>query len=54
MPRVGIIGSGFGAIAVAAKLLRHGYRDLALWERSNDLGGVWRDNRYPGAACDVP
>ncbi|WP_404429752.1 NAD(P)/FAD-dependent oxidoreductase [Microbacterium lacus] len=54
MPRIGIIGSGFGAIATATEFLRHGYRDVVLWERSSDLGGVWRDNRYPGAACDVP
>lgn len=54
MPRIGIIGSGFGAIAVAAEFLRHGYRDIRLWERADALGGVWRDNTYPGAACDVP
>ncbi len=54
MPRIGIIGSGFGAIAVATEFLRHGYRDVRLWERGDAIGGVWRDNRYPGAACDVP
>lgn len=54
MPRVGIIGSGFGAIAVATEFLRHGYRDVRLWERADAIGGVWRDNTYPGAACDVP
>lgn len=54
MPRIGIIGSGFGAIAVAAEFLRHGYSDVRLWERSDAMGGVWRDNTYPGAACDVP
>jgi len=54
MPRIGIIGSGFGAIAVAAEFLRHGYRDIRLWERADAIGGVWRDNVYPGAACDVP
>ena len=54
MPRIGIIGSGFGAIAVAAEFLRHGYSDVRLWERSDAMGGVWRDNAYPGAACDVP
>lgn len=54
MPRIGIIGSGFGAIAVAAELLRHGHRDIRLWERADGIGGVWRDNTYPGAACDVP
>lgn len=54
MPRIGIIGSGFGGTAVAAEFLRHGYRDVRLWERSEAMGGVWRDNVYPGAACDVP
>lgn len=54
MPRIGIIGSGFGAIAVATEFLRHGYRDIRLWERADAIGGVWRDNAYPGAACDVP
>ncbi|MDP9821677.1 flavin-containing monooxygenase [Nocardioides massiliensis] len=52
--RVGIIGTGFGGIGIAAELLRHGYADLRLWERADDLGGVWRDNHYPGAGCDVP
>lgn len=52
--RVGIIGSGFGGLAVAAELLRHGHTDLRLWERGDAVGGVWRDNTYPGAACDVP
>ncbi|WP_243077252.1 NAD(P)/FAD-dependent oxidoreductase [Microbacterium sp. SS28] len=54
MPRIGIIGSGFAGVAVATELLRHGHRDIRLWERAADLGGVWRDNTYPGAACDVP
>jgi cation diffusion facilitator CzcD-associated flavoprotein CzcO len=54
MTSVGIIGSGFGALAVAVELKRAGHTDLRLWERANDLGGVWRDNTYPGAGCDVP
>lgn len=54
MTSVGIIGSGFGALAVAIELKHAGHTDLRLWERSNDLGGVWRDNTYPGAGCDVP
>ncbi len=54
MTSVGIIGSGFGALAVAVELKRSGHTDLRLWERANDLGGVWRDNTYPGAGCDVP
>ena len=52
--RVGIIGSGFGGIAVAIELVGAGVTDLTIWERGDTLGGVWRDNRYPGAACDVP
>jgi cation diffusion facilitator CzcD-associated flavoprotein CzcO len=54
MTSVGIIGSGFGALAVAIELARAGHTDIRLWERSHDIGGVWRDNTYPGAGCDVP
>jgi cation diffusion facilitator CzcD-associated flavoprotein CzcO len=51
---IGIIGSGFGALSVAIEMIRHGHTDVRLWERGSDLGGVWRDNTYPGAGCDVP
>ena len=54
MTSIGIIGSGFGAISVAVELGKAGHTDIRVWERSNDLGGVWRDNTYPGAGCDVP
>ena len=54
MTSIGIIGSGFGALAVAVELTKAGHTDLRLWERSTDIGGVWRDNTYPGAGCDVP
>ncbi len=54
MTSVGIIGSGFGALSVAIELRRAGHTDLRLWERADSIGGVWRDNTYPGAACDVP
>ena len=50
---VAIIGTGFGAIATAVRLQQSGYDDLVLIERAGDVGGVWRDNRYPGAAVDV-
>ncbi len=53
-PTVAIIGAGFGGIGMAAGLLRAGIREFTVFERADDLGGVWRDNRYPGAACDVP
>jgi len=51
---VAIIGSGFSGIGMAARLRRAGIDDVVLLERAADLGGTWRDNSYPGAACDVP
>jgi cation diffusion facilitator CzcD-associated flavoprotein CzcO len=51
---VAIIGSGFGGIGMAARLKRAGVHDLVVLERDDALGGTWRDNSYPGAACDVP
>lgn len=49
-----MVGAGFGGIAVAAELLRHGLDDVTLLEAAPELGGTWFHNRYPGAACDVP
>ena len=53
-PRIAIIGAGFGGIAAANELKRLGFDDLVLLEQGAEPGGVWRDNTYPGAACDVP
>src|SRR3954465_2791494 len=53
-PRVVIVGAGFGGLAAAIELRRHGIEDVVILERGSDLGGTWRDNTYPGAACDVP
>ncbi len=53
-PRVAIIGTGFGGIAMAIRLVRDGVEDVTLLERAEDTGGTWRDNTYPGAACDIP
>ncbi|MFR9728159.1 flavin-containing monooxygenase [Saccharopolyspora sp. MS10] len=53
-PHVAIIGSGFAGIAVAAELRRAGHTSFTIFERAPGVGGVWRDNTYPGAACDVP
>lgn len=53
-PRIVIIGTGFGGLGTAVELLRKGYRNITLLEKADDLGGVWRDNTYPNAACDVP
>jgi cation diffusion facilitator CzcD-associated flavoprotein CzcO len=54
MTRVAIIGAGFGGIGAAVRLKQAGVDDLVLFEKGDDVGGVWRDNTYPGAACDVP
>src|SRR5262245_32891526 len=48
-----IIGCGFGGIALAIALKRAGFNAFIILERASDVGGVWRDNSYPGAACDV-
>ena len=48
-----IIGAGFGGIAMAITLKQEGMHDFIMLERGADVGGVWRDNSYPGAACDV-
>ncbi|AOJ05308.1 alpha/beta hydrolase [Burkholderia mayonis] len=49
-----IIGAGFGGIGMARAFRQAGLHDFVILERSHDVGGVWRDNSYPGAACDVP
>src|SRR5258708_8755153 len=51
---VAIVGSGFAGLAMAAELKRSGVEDFLVLERSRDVGGTWRDNSYPGCACDVP
>lgn len=49
-----IIGSGFGGLGAAIRLRQAGINDVVILERYNDVGGTWRDNTYPGAACDIP
>lgn len=51
--RIVIIGTGFAGLGAAIRCKQEGERDFVLLERSNDVGGVWRDNTYPGIACDV-
>lgn len=51
--QIGIIGAGFGGIIAALELKRTGRNSFAIFERAHELGGVWRDNVYPGCACDV-
>jgi cation diffusion facilitator CzcD-associated flavoprotein CzcO len=49
-----IVGTGFSGLGMAIALLREGRASFALLERAEDVGGTWRDNTYPGCACDIP
>ncbi len=52
--QIAIVGSGFGGLGMAIRLKREGIDDFVVLERAGDVGGTWRDNTYPGCACDVP
>jgi cation diffusion facilitator CzcD-associated flavoprotein CzcO len=51
---VAIIGAGFAGIGMAIRLKIAGIESFTIFERAHEIGGTWRDNTYPGAACDVP
>ncbi len=51
---VAILGAGFGGLAMACSLAGIGVHDFVIFERLDGVGGTWRANSYPGAACDVP
>ncbi len=51
---IAIIGAGFAGIGAAIRLLQEGIDSFTIFERADEVGGTWRDNTYPGAACDVP
>ncbi len=53
-PTVAVIGTGFGGLAAAIELKKRGHHEIVIFEKAEDVGGVWRENTYPGAACDVP
>ncbi|MGW1076442.1 flavin-containing monooxygenase [Streptomyces sp. NPDC002537] len=52
--QVVVVGAGFSGIGAAIRLRQEGFRDLVVLEKAGQLGGTWRDNTYPGCACDVP
>ena len=54
VPTVAIVGGGLSGLAAAIQLARSGVRSFTVLEQSGGVGGTWRDNVYPGAACDVP
>ncbi|WP_117213343.1 flavin-containing monooxygenase [Allorhizocola rhizosphaerae] len=51
---IAVIGSGFSGLGAGIRLLQKGFTDFLIFERADDIGGTWRDNSYPGCACDVP
>ena len=51
---IAIIGAGFAGIGTAIRLVQEGIHSFTIFERADEIGGTWRDNTYPGAACDVP
>jgi cation diffusion facilitator CzcD-associated flavoprotein CzcO len=53
-PSVLIVGSGFGGLGMAIELKRAGFDNFTILERASGIGGVWRENTYPGAGCDIP
>lgn len=53
-PRIAIVGSGYGGIGMACRLRQAGIETFTIYEKADAVGGTWRDNTYPGAACDVP
>jgi cation diffusion facilitator CzcD-associated flavoprotein CzcO len=53
-PRIAIIGAGMSGIAAVVKLREAGYTDLTVYEKTDRVGGTWRENTYPGLSCDVP
>jgi cation diffusion facilitator CzcD-associated flavoprotein CzcO len=53
-PTVAIIGAGFGGIGLGIGLRQAGIESFTMLEKGNGIGGVWRDNTYPGLTCDIP
>lgn len=53
-PRIAIIGAGFGGIGLGIRLKQAGIDTFTIFEKADGIGGVWRDNTYPGLTCDIP
>ncbi|MBD2858883.1 NAD(P)/FAD-dependent oxidoreductase [Spongiibacter sp. KMU-158] len=53
-PRIAIIGAGISGIAAVVKLRKAGFSQLTVFEKADKVGGTWRENTYPGLACDIP
>lgn len=53
-PSVAVIGAGLGGLCAAIKLKEAGFEKVTILEKADKVGGTWRDNSYPGCACDTP
>src|SRR3954463_10450474 len=51
---IAVVGGGFGGVGAAVMLRREGYENVTVFEKGERVGGVWQNNTYPGAACDIP
>ncbi|MGH2868866.1 MAG: flavin-containing monooxygenase [Solirubrobacteraceae bacterium] len=51
---IAIVGAGLSGLGMAMALKEDGHDEFTVLERADDLGGTWRDNSYPGCACDIP
>ncbi|NVO54262.1 NAD(P)/FAD-dependent oxidoreductase [Rhodobacteraceae bacterium B1Z28] len=49
-----IVGAGFSGLTMAIEARKHGIHNIAILEKADDIGGTWRENTYPGVACDIP
>ena len=52
--RFAVLGAGMSGILAAIRLRKAGHTDITIFEKAGQLGGTWRENTYPGVACDVP
>ena len=53
-PRIAILGAGFSGMGMAIRLKQEGFNNFVVYEKADEVGGTWRENVYPGVACDVP
>src|SRR5919107_5691129 len=53
-PTVAIIGAGLSGLCMGIKLKQAGIDSFTIYEKASEVGGTWRDNTYPGLACDIP
>lgn len=53
-PKIAIIGAGLSGLCMGIKLKEAGFNDFTIYEKADEVGGTWRENTYPGVACDVP